>query len=294
MSIWVEKYRPKEFKDVLGLANDFPKLVNQSMPHLLFTGSSGIGKTTVAKIVIKELQAESLVLNSSLDRKIETIRERVVDFAKTKALNDKIKIIFLDEADGLLSPVQEALRNLMETYAKNVRFILTCNNESKIIAALKSRCTLVKFENVNKDDLVICLDTITKKENIKYGHNALHTIVEKFYPDVRAMINILQQFSKVDIITKEMINNIDTIYNQIATAIKSKDLMQVRKVLKDNAVDPEQMFSEMYIKLMESDLTQEKKERINTLAMQCNYYSAGAAFKEISLEAFCYGLFKIL
>ena len=159
-AIWTEKYRPKRVSEMVG---DFKEKIIKyledpaSIPHfLLYSKSPGTGKTTLAKAIINELELkrDSLVLNSSDDRKIDTIREKVKEFSMTKGTKPGIRrVVFLDEFDGMLKASQDALRNIMETYASNVFFILTCNNINKVIEPLQSRCLKVAFTYPDKKEV---------------------------------------------------------------------------------------------------------------------------------------------
>src|SRR3990167_714296 len=195
--LWTEKYRPKTFNDFVGIDKykSIVELCNTpfKLPHFLFVGRAGIGKTTFAKIIIKTLNADYLLLNASDETGIDTIRGKVKTFAKTLSLNSNVpKIIFLDEADFLSQNAQGALRGIIEDYSKSCRFILSVNYENKIIDALCSRLTRIPFGDYSKEDILQHLIKICEKENIKYEREALNKIIDLNFPDIRSIIKILQ------------------------------------------------------------------------------------------------------
>jgi len=156
----------------------------QNIPHfLLYSKMPGTGKTTLAKAIIKELGCDYIIINSSDDRKIETIREKVKTFARAKTSKEGLrKCIFLDEVDGMLKIPQEALRNTMETYAGNAFFIMTCNNVNKIIEPLKSRCVQIPFAYPDKTEIYKYLEMICEKEELPYTEDGIKILIDLNYP----------------------------------------------------------------------------------------------------------------
>ena len=202
--MWVEKYRPKKIsdlvnqKEIMGSLNYLLK--NQSeMPHLLFSGSAGVGKTSAAICLSREILGEhwrdySLELNASDERGIGMVREKVKKFSRFAGLNTEIpfKIIILDEADEMTSDAQTALRRIIEDTAKYCRFILIANNLSKIIEPIQSRCVVFKFTRISNKEISSQLKFIAQKEKIKADEKGLETICDYVNGDIRHAINILQ------------------------------------------------------------------------------------------------------
>ena len=212
--MWVEKYRPHNItelidqKEIVGSIQSLLK--NQSeMPHLLFSGSAGVGKTTMALCLSHEILGEhwkdsTLELNASDERGINMVRNRVKTFSRFAGLDSEIpfKIIILDEADEMTADAQTALRRIIEDTAKFCRFILIANNVSKIIAPIQSRCAVFKFSTIPKKDLISHLKEIAKKENAKADENGLAAIYEYSEGDLRHAINLLQATASLGAITE--------------------------------------------------------------------------------------------
>jgi len=217
--IWTEKYRPAKFEQVVGqseIVKRVQSLTNaMNIPHLLFAGPAGVGKSTLALVVVKELFGESwkdnyLELNASDERGINVIREKVKDFARTKAISKvPFKVIFLDEADALTNEAQNALRRTMENYTVNCRFILSCNYSSKIIDPIQSRCAVFRFRLLEKKDIARIVERITLNEKIKIDESAIERLFEFGEGDGRRVINLLQTTASIsDVITPDLIETI--------------------------------------------------------------------------------------
>jgi len=199
-SIWVEKYRPTELKDIVLSANNRSILESISkgneIPNLLFIGNAGIGKTSLAKILVNNvLECQYLYINASDENGIDTIRTKVTGFSKVKSLDGNVKVIILDECDGLSGDAQRALRNTMEEYCEYTRFILTANYNHRVIPALQSRCQSFDLT----PPLEMCVDrvsTILDLEGISIeaeDFDRLKVFVKSYYPDLRKVINELQK-----------------------------------------------------------------------------------------------------
>jgi len=215
--IWTEKYRPSTFDEMVGqqdIVKRVKSLVNaMNIPHLLFAGPAGIGKSTLALIVVKELFKDKwkenyLELNASDERGIDVVRQKVKDFARTKALgNVPFKVIFLDEADALTREAQQALRRTMENYTNTCRFIMSCNYSSKILDPIQSRCVVFRFKLLEKKDVAEVIRKISTKENIQIDEEGISAIYEMGEGDCRRAINLLQATSAISLnIDKEMVN----------------------------------------------------------------------------------------
>ncbi len=217
--IWTEKYRPSTFSELVGqddVTRRIESLTNSlNIPHLLFAGPAGTGKSTLALIIVKELykgnwKENYLELNASDERGINVVREKVKNFARTKSIgNVPFKIIFLDEADALTPEAQQALRRTMENYSTTCRFILSCNYSSKIIDPIQSRCALFRFKLLEKKDIEKIIQKIALRENLTVTPEATEMIYEGSEGDCRRCINLLQSTSSVSpMITTELVSTI--------------------------------------------------------------------------------------
>jgi replication factor C small subunit len=215
--IWTEKYRPSKFEDVVGQEEIIKRVKNLTnslnLPHMLFAGPAGTGKSTLAIIVAKELFKEYwkenyLELNASDARGIDVIRQEVKNFARTKSLGSvPFKIIFLDEADALTKEAQQALRRTMENFTGTCRFILSCNYSSKIIDPIQSRCVVFRFRLLEKKDIEKVIKRITENEKLTIDEKAIESLYEGSEGDCRRAINLLQASASISPnVTEEIIN----------------------------------------------------------------------------------------
>jgi len=203
MELWVEKYRPQVLEDYVGnevIKNKIADYLKQgSIQNLLFHGVAGTGKTTLAKLIAKNLNCDLLYLNASDERGIDTIREKIIPFASSMSFND-VKIVILDEADYLTPQAQATLRNTIESCSKTTRFILTCNYLERIISPLQSRCQTFEITPPSKQEVNNkCQDILTQEKILFYGihdngqhHNSIDGVIDTHYPDIRKIINTLQ------------------------------------------------------------------------------------------------------
>ena len=195
-SLWVEKYRPDTLEGYVGNEYILEKvkiyIQNEDVPHLLLYGQAGTGKTTLAKIITNQIDCDLMYINASDERKIETVREKIKDFASSKGFK-KWKIIILDEADYLNDFSQAALRNLMETFSDSTRFILTCNYIEKIKDPIQSRCQTFAITPPSKKDVAKRLNDILTAEGVEFEMSDLAFTVNSGYPDIRRVLNAAQR-----------------------------------------------------------------------------------------------------
>jgi len=217
--IWTEKYRPSKFSEMVGqeaIVKRVEALTNSiNIPHLLFAGPAGIGKSTLALITVKELYGNDwkenyLELNASDERGINIVREKIKNFARTKSLgNVPFKVIFLDEADALTPEAQQALRRTMENYSATCRFIMSCNYSSKIIDPIQSRCVIFRFKLLEKKDIEKIINKIAENENLTIAPNSMEILYEGSEGDCRRCINILQSTAPISPnITAELVSTV--------------------------------------------------------------------------------------
>lgn len=294
--IWMEKYRPEKIDDCIlpnSLKTTFKGIVDSGeLPHLLLCGTAGIGKTTVAKALCNELDFDYIMINASDDRNIDTLRTTVKQFASSLSFNGKRKVIILDEAD-YLNPqsFQPALRGVMEEFSKNCSFILTCNFRNKIIEPLQSRCSIKEFK-ITKDEkksiIEQCYRRLTKileLENIEYDSKVLASILVKFFPDFRRLLNELQAFSKQHGKIDQGILSFtgDININRLYKSLKQKDYAQVREwVVENSDNDPTRIYRKLYDHLKENMSPQSIPVAIVTIAKYMNHIVAD---QEINLMA---------
>lgn len=247
-TLWIEKYRSQTLQQYIG--NDAIKariadcIAKNDIPHLIFAGSAGTGKTTLAKLIVKNIQCDYLYINASDENGIDTIRDKVKGFASTASFQP-IKVVILDEADFLTQPAQAALRNLIEEYSAYTRFILTCNYVERLIEPLQSRCELHMLKPPSKGAVAkhICTN-ILDVEKVLYEMEDIAQVVNTFYPDVRSIIKVLQQNSILDPLSGETILVVDKLDDnwtkQLIQILIKRDKnawYQVRQLVADAQVD---------------------------------------------------------
>lgn len=289
--IWAEKYRPQKLDDLI-LTDTVRKTIqefDEEIPNLLFVGTPGTGKSTLSRIIVNDiLKCNYIYINASDESGIDTIRHKVTNFAQTKSFDGGIKVVILDEADGITAQAQAALRNTMESFAKYTRFILTANYKHKIIPALQSRCQFLDIKPTLEAGVRHCY-SILKKEGIEIDDEQKKRFVELVkanFPDLRKTINETQKHCIDGKLSISSISTDNTILSAIFEKIKAKDVIALRKYL----IESEDRFYGDYDNLLREFLnyiyTQElpdikKKEMIAVIADHL-YKSAFVLDKEIN------------
>ena len=298
--LWVEKYRPKTIEDCIlteDLKKTFSEFLNQKeIPNLLLCGTAGTGKTTVARALCEELGADYIIINGSDEgRQIDTLRNKIKNFASTVSLTEDAnhKVVIIDEADYMnAESVQPALRNFIETFYKNCRFIFTCNYKMKIIPALHSRCTVIDFAIKNGQKVKTAnafmkrLGDILNTEQIKFDKKVLAELIQKHYPDFRRTINELQRYSVRGEIDSGILFSISEATNKELIAIlKEKRFNDMRKwVINNLDKEPSSLFSSIYNNLYEALENKSVPQAVLIIAGY-QYKAAFVADQEINMVA---------
>ena len=280
-TLLVEKYRSSNLDEYVGNEN-IKKTIAQyldqnDIQNLIFYGTAGTGKTTLAKLIVKNLNCEYLYINASDERGIDTIREKVSTFAGAASFSP-LKVVILDEADFLTIQAQASLRNVIETYSRSTRFIMTCNFVERIIDPLQSRCQVIKIVPPSKSEVAKHLAWILEKEVISYTLDDIKTIVNQYYPDLRKCINTVQLNSKDS--TLKLDNSILVSSNYIDKVIdelkKSKPYFNnIRQTIADsNVEDFDELFKALYERASEFLPNKE-----GTVAMLVNDHQYKANFR---------------
>ena len=241
-SLWTEKYRPSDFSEIKGQKEIVEKVKafveQKNLPHLLFTGPAGVGKTSLSLVIAKKMFKDAwhqnfLELNASDERGIDVVRNKVKDFARTRAIGDvPFKIIYLDECDALTREAHQALRRTMENYTQTCRFIPSANYSSKIIDPIQSRCVVFRFRQLDKKDVIEIIERIAKDEKLKIDSAAKEALYEVSEGDCRKLENILQSAAAItDHITEDVVHS-------MASAAKPKEIREVLELaLKNNFIE---------------------------------------------------------
>ena len=257
--LWVEKYRPKTISDTVlpkQLKNSFTKILEtKEIPNLLFTGTAGVGKTTVAKALCNELGLDYLIINGSEEGNIDTLRTKIKHFASTVSLQGGYKVVILDEAD-YLNPqsTQPALRGFIEEFSNNCRFIMTCNFKNRIIEPLHSRCSVVEFNIAKKDMPKLCMEFLERcakiltDEGIEYEEAVLAELIMKHMPDWRRVLNELQRYAVSNHIDSGILVSLSEVsMADLMEHLKTKNFKLMRQWVSDNIdQEPASLFRKLY------------------------------------------------
>jgi DNA polymerase III delta prime subunit len=256
-SLWVEKYRPRKLSEYVGNEHLKEKvsgyLETSDVPHLLFFGKAGTGKTTLAKLIVNSIECDHIIINASDENNVDTVRNKVKNFASSMGFK-KWKIVILDEFDYMTPNAQAILRNLMETFSQNCRFILTCNYVEKVISPIRSRTQEFQIVPPTKKDVAVQISQILGKEDIKFQPTTLVPIIDSSYPDIRKIINTCQLNSSKGELKLDTSSIMDSdIKTKVVDILKSSDSKpnkwkNIRQAVADSRI---QDFTELYSYLYE-------------------------------------------
>ena len=288
-TLFVEKYRSKGLDEYVGNENikaTVAKYLEQNdIQNLIFYGGPGTGKTTLAKLIVNNLECDYLYINASDERGIETIRDKVSGFASSASFKP-LKIVILDEADFLTIQAQASLRNVIETFSRSTRFILTCNYVERIIDPLQSRCQVLKIVPPSMKDVARHVAGVLDKESIQWDKEALGTIVKQFYPDIRkilgtAQLSTVNNVLKLDKSILVSNNYIEQVINELKT---SKNWKNIRQIIADSNInDYDELFKELYSRV--SDYADGREGLVVITLEEYQYHSNFRIDKEINITA---------
>jgi replication factor C small subunit len=294
--MWSTKYRPRTVDECV-LSDEIKSLAKGylsqgRLPNLLFSGSAGIGKTTLALAMCEEIKADFMIINASSESGIDTIRNQVTQFASTASFSDAKKVIILDEADFLSPNAQAALRNVTESCSKNASFIFTCNFKNRIIEAIHSRCANIEFKIPNQEKATLAvqmlkrIQAILDQENVTYEKKVLAELIQRYFPDFRRLMNELQRYSASgNIDTGILINMSEESFNELLKNLKDKKYNLVRQWVAQNSdVDSTKLFEDLYNKASEKIEAKSIPELVLILA-KYQYQAAFVADSQINTMA---------
>ena len=295
--LWVEKYRPKIVSETIlpeSLKLTFQKIVDGGeLPNMLFTGTAGLGKTTVARALCNELGCDFILINGSEEGNIDTLRTKIKQFASSVSLQGGYKVVILDEAD-YLNPqsTQPALRGFIEEFSNNCRFILTCNFKNRIIEPLHSRCGVYEFNTSKKSMVKLCesfmarCKTILDNEKIEYDDKPLAELIIKFAPDWRRVLNELQRYSINGRIDSGIVANLqDKNFDDLFSHLKNKNFKKMRSWVVNNIdTDASAIFRAIYDR-MSDKVTPQSIPQLVLLLADYQYKNAFVADHELNVVA---------
>jgi len=296
--LFVERYRPQRIADCIltkKLNTEFTDIIKGGrIPNLLLCGTAGTGKTTAAKALCQELGVDWIIINASEDNGIDTIRNKIRDFASTVSFSDAGKCVILDEADALTAAAQSALRGGLESYSQTCSFIFTCNYPNRIIDPLHSRTVRVDFEIAKSEQPVIQAKffqrvcAILANENIKYDQTAVATLIQKFFPDNRRILGQLQQYGRGGEIDAGILNDLQEVsIDGLIKSLKAKKFADVRQWCAENSTnDISSLYTKLYKSLKEHIDPQSIPEVVLILEDYQRYDSI-VPDKELHIAAMC-------
>lgn len=303
--IWTEKYRPQELSEIIGQEEIVKRLKvfakEKSIPHLLFSGRPGVGKTTAAICIARELFGDNwrqnfLETNASDERGIDVVRSKIKDFARTRPIGSGFKIIFLDECDALTKDAQNALRRTMENYSSTCRFILSCNYSSKIIDPIQSRCAIFRFGNLKKEDIKKYVENIAKEEGLTLDSTALESLLVNAEGDLRRVTNFLQtaatmgkSITEKHILTAAATAEPKEMLKVLELAVEGnfeKSREELVKIMSENGLSGEDALKQMHRYVPKLKISDAQKWKILDKMGECAFRVLEGSNERIQLEAF--------
>jgi replication factor C small subunit len=304
-TIWIEKYRPKKLAEIVGQDEIVERLSSyvksKNIPHLLFTGSAGVGKTTAAVTLAREIFGESWhmnfrELNASDERGIDVVRNQIKQFARTTPLGDTgFKILFLDEADALTTDAQAALRRTMESYAQTCRFILSCNYSSKIIDPIQSRCAIYRFKPLAPDAIKEEIRQIARREGLSVSSDAMDAIVYIARGDMRKAINALQGAAIINhtidgvkiyaITSTARPDEIEELLNLSISGDFDAAESLLAQLLHERGIAPNELINQCYRALLKRDMERGLKVRLIDHLGEADFRLSEGGDSDIQMEA---------